>query len=367
MSGTRHFARVAHLTACATMAATISFMAAAGPAPALTSSRAALAGLDAFQPHRSREPAPVRGLPLGRATGLRLVVADNPPFVLDVDRGSVSPVAGVRAMKRGVLWVVAVGGRGGVAVARSSWRRADLYAVRGREARVSALGTGTDVVPASDGRSVWVKGFSRSHCTLRQVGLDGRQMRVPRPFRCTSTIYPAGSLGLVVNRTRVIDPLTGRTILKTRWGVLAVAGARLLLAGPGKRFTLIDAATRFRRRLPWPSILSGLGGPAVQPRGRLVALAFADPAWRGGGKQALDVWLLDTKTAKLTQLPGMPAFVSLKFTSMAWTNDGRLVLLGESNEKDVVVVWRPGQRRLALKPVRLPARTSGSDSFAPLR
>jgi hypothetical protein len=62
----------------------------------------------------------------------------------------------------------------------------------------------------------------------------------------------------------------------------------------------------------------------------------------------------------------MPAVVSLKQTSMAWTDDGRLVLLAESGRREVVAVWRPGQARLALKTVRLPERASGSDSFAPL-
>ena len=62
----------------------------------------------------------------------------------------------------------------------------------------------------------------------------------------------------------------------------------------------------------------------------------------------------------------MPAFVSLKRTSMAWTDDGRLVLLAESSRREVVAVWRPGRPRLALEVVRLPERTSGSDSFAPL-
>ena len=53
---------------------------------------------------------------------------------------------------------------------------------------------------------------------------------------------------------------------------------------------------------------------------------------------------------------------------MAWTHDGRLVLLAESGGKDMVAVWRPGQQRLALKIVHLPDRSdSGSDSFAPLR
>jgi hypothetical protein len=165
----------------------------------------------------------------------------------------------------------------------------------------------------------------------------------------------------------VLDPLTGRIVLETRWGILAVAGQRLVLAGPGRRFTLLDAGTRAERRLPWPSIVGGLDQPAVDPRGRYVALAFADPAWRGMGAQALDVWLLDTKSGKLTQLPGMPVFLSLKRTSMAWTHDGRLVLLGESSGRDFVAVWRPGRQHLALKTVQLPERTGGGDSFAVLR
>jgi hypothetical protein len=90
------------------------------------------------------------------------------------------------------------------------------------------------------------------------------------------------------------------------------------------------------------------------------------PFQPGTAEQALDVWLLDTETGRLTQLPGMPAFVSLKRTSMAWTDDGRLVLLAESSGKNIVALWRPGQRRLAVKIVDLPERTSGSDSFAPL-
>lgn len=332
-----------------------------------TISVAAGGSADALTPHRSREPVPLRGIPLRAETGLRLLVADNPPFVLDVDTGTVTPVPGVPMMSRGVLWVVAVAGRAAAVVAQSA-PDAQIYAVRGRGARVSYLGTGRNVWPASDGRAVWVQNFvDRAQCALRQVRLDGREISAPRAFPCASRTDPAGgSLGLVVRRTRVLDPLTGRTVLRARWGILAVAGEHLVLAGPAKQFTLLDAATRVQRRLRWPSILTRIDQPAVDPRGRYVALAFASPAWMGG-KQVLDVWLLDTRTGRLTQLPGMPAFVALKRTSMAWTYDGRLVLLGESDGKDIVAVWRPGKRRLALKTVRLPERTSGSDSFAPLR
>nr|MDQ3824151.1 hypothetical protein [Actinomycetota bacterium] len=90
------------------------------------------------------------------------------------------------------------------------------------------------------------------------------------------------------------------------------------------------------------------------------------PSWAGTGKQVLDVWVLDTRTRRLTQIPGMPAVVALKETSMSWTDDGRLVLLARSGARDVVAVWRPGQRRLAIKAVRLRRSHGGSDSFAVL-
>ncbi len=326
--------------------------------------RATTSGLE-----RARDPVPLAGGALPTKTGLQLVVADNPPFVLDVDTGKVIPVAGVPAMSRGTLRVVGVGGRAAVVVASSRWQRASIYAVRGPVGRVSQLGTGANVWSAGDGRTVWIQSALPSGCTLRQVALEGRRIRAPRRFPCATVSDPSGGLlGLIVGRTRVLDPLTGRAVLKTRWGVWAVAGTKLVLAGPEKQFTLLDGMTGATRRLPWPSILGFRDQPAVDPRGRFVALAFAVPAWDGGGNQALDVWLLDTETGKLTQLPGMPAFVSLKRTSMAWTDDGRLVLLGESNGNDVVAVWRPGQRRLGIKTVSLSDRSdSGSDSFAIVR
>jgi hypothetical protein len=311
-----------------------------------------------------REPRPLAGTPLAGETGLRLVVAGARALQLDVDRGTAAPIRGIPAKYRGILFVVGVAGRAAI-VMTSSVSDQRIYAVSGG-ARLSYLGVGRAAVAAQGGRSVWIlRGAKRSQCSLRQIGLDGRHLRTARPFPCAGTMISAGPLGLVVNRVRLVDPVTGRTIRKTRWGVLATAGNMLVLAGPGKQFTLLNGVSGAERRLRWPSILSGLDRPAVDPRGRFVALAFADPAWNGGGAQALDVWLLDTKSGGLTQLPGMPAFVSLKRTSMAWTDDGRLVLLAEANGKEFVVVWRTGQRQLALKTVKL-ERSGGSDSFAPL-
>jgi hypothetical protein len=50
---------------------------------------------------------------------------------------------------------------------------------------------------------------------------------------------------------------------------------------------------------------------------------------------------------------------------MAWTGDGRLVLLtGTATRGQVVVVWRPGQRRLGIRPVKLPTPSPGTDTLA---
>jgi hypothetical protein len=106
---------------------------------------------------------------------------------------------------------------------------------------------------------------------------------------------------------------------------------------------------------------SGMDSPAVQPGGKLIAVAFSDPAI--AGTQATDLWLLNPARQRLRHLPDMPALVSLKFTSMAWTHDQRLVLLARTAGRDVVAVWRPGQRRIAVRTVQIPNRNSGSDSF----
>lgn len=197
---------------------------------------------------------PLRGTALRGTTGLRLV-ADNPPFVLDVDSGRVEPLP-VPALGRGTVSVSGVAGRAAVVVADAG-ANAKLYAVQGRSAQLNSLGWGTSVVSGTNGRSVWIKRQDgRSRCTLRQAALDGRPIRRPRPFPCATTIYPGGALGVIVNRTRVVDPLAGRTVLKTRWGILAAAGRRLVLAGPDRQLALLDAVTHSERRLGWPSIFT---------------------------------------------------------------------------------------------------------------
>lgn len=293
---------------------------------------------------------------------VRLLVASNPPFVLDVASGEVTRLAGVPPLERGTVRVVGVGGRAGVVIADGPGSPR-LYGVSGRSARVAALGSGAYAWPAAAGGRAWIQTRSATGCRLRLAGLDGRTVRPPRRFPCATGSDPAGNgLGLVVGRTRIVDPHTGRDVVRVRSGIIAVAGTTLVLQPGPRTLRLHDARTGRERPLRWPSDLPYRDAPAVDPAGRFVALAFAAPATQ------LDVWLLDARTGRLTQLPGMPTIVALKRTSLAWTDDGRLVLLGEREVegKSFVAVWRPGWKRLLTKPVDLTGRSGASDSFAPL-
>jgi hypothetical protein len=313
---------------------------------------------------KARLPVPLRGMPLTQPSNLHLLVADNPPFVLDVDSGTITRIRAAAAPRHDVVSVLAVGGRAGVIVA--GYPKARMYAVSTRDTRPVYLGTGRDVVPDGDGTTLWIRSFDRPGCHLRHVSLEGRRIGGIHQFACRATIYPGGKLGLVRSRTRVLDPGTARTVLRTRYGILAVAGKNVLLAGPGPKFTLLDVVSRRERTFLSPSILSGRGDALPDYAGRSIALEFGNPAWQLTGNQVIDVWSLDTSSGALTHVPGMPAFVDLKFTSMQWTGDGRLVWLAETDRRGVVAIWNPGARQLLMKRVSLPTRMGGSDSFAVL-
>lgn len=314
------------------------------------------------------DPKPLQGVPLIGTTDLRLLVANNPPFLLDVDTGRITPVKGTNARRSDVLSVLAAGrdavlwlDRGAPA---TKTPEAEIYVVRRGATRAVRLARGWEVAPAADGRAVWLKAFTRPrHCILREVALNGRQRRSPRSVPCSSRLVDAGAGALLVQGPTVLDPRTRRTLLRAG-RVWAMSGQNMLISRGGRRpLTLSELRSGARWELPWPSEIGGTDHAAVQPTDGSIALSFSDPAYEGGSTQVTDVWLLDPTTRRLHQLPDMPAAVSLKFTSMQWTSDGRLVMLAETERRNAVAVWRPGQERIAVKRVRLPVRNSGSDSF----
>jgi hypothetical protein len=313
-------------------------------------------------------PAPLRGTTLPPTTGLRLLVASNPPFFLDVDTRRIVRLSGLNVRGKPVLSVLAVGREAVIWLDRrpatSTLPAAEIYVVRHGTARATRLATAWEVAPAADGRAVWLKSYRRARrCDLREVTLAGRERTPRRAVPCSSRLIDAGTGALLVRGRDVLDPRTGRTLLRTS-GILASSDKFVLSsAGPRRPLTVWDLRSGQSWTLGWPSEIGGSDEAAVDRRDGLIAVAFSDPAYGGGGTQVTDVWLLDPAVRRFEQLPDMPAAVSLKRTSMRWATDGRLVILGETAGRHVVAVWKPSQERIAVGRVRLPARTSGSDSF----
>ena len=317
------------------------------------------------------EPLPLHGVPLTGHTGLQLLVANDPPLLVDVDSGRSRPITGLELRGQPVLSVLPVGKDAVVWLARRTRGplRAEIYVVRQGTAKATRLATAWDVAPSADGRAVWLKSFvNGSHCTLRELGLDGQVRRGARPLPCSTRLVDTGSGGLLVQGSSVVDPATDRILLRGG-GIRALANGFALTGDSKSGLAITDLRTGARRRLISPSRVGGptsQGGvdqAAVAPGGRLIAVSFSDPAWQGGGTQVTDVWLLNPSTRRFQHLPGMPAAVALKATSMSWAGGGRLVMLAQTAQHDVVAVWQPGQRKLNVRRVQLPERNSGSDTF----
>ncbi len=269
---------------------------------------------------QSALPGPLHGVPLVGSSGLRLLVSADPPFVLNVDTGAVRPITGLNARGNPVLSVLAIGEDAVLWLDRpapsGSIPRVEIYVVRHGTTKATRIATGWEVAPADGGRAIWLLSVKDAHhCTLSEIGLDGRTRERVRSVRCSTQLIDSGSGAVLVQGLRVVDPATGRMLLSTGSLWMIAGGRALSSTGPGTPLTLTDLRTGTRWRLPWPSRIGFTDQAVVRPHGRLIALDFADPAYRGGGTQVTDVWLLDPTTRHFRHLPDMPAAVHLKFTS----------------------------------------------------
>jgi hypothetical protein len=232
----------------------------------------------------------LHGSPLAAPTRLRLVVAGAPPYVFDLDRGSITHVPRAR-VPPGALLVVPFRGQ--------------------------ALALGYPL----------------------------------RAGRAALLISPSGALANA-------SAADARAAFTT-WRRFSLTRQR------ADRLTLADSATGTRRHLRWPSTLPDPDGAVAEPDGPYLALGFGDPA-HPGPQQAEDLFLFDRRNGTLEHVPGFPAQLDLKHSSVTWTTDGRLVLLVGDASGVRVGVYRPGDRTVALRRTDLPVPGGGSDTFVPL-
>ena len=308
---------------------------------------------------------PVTGPALAGPTQLHLVISGSPPYIYDVDAGSVRSVATVA----GALdsWVRPSGNGAFVSRWGCCRSRAASYRIH-LDGSVERLAAGGSMAPAFRSSAIW---------RLRR-GADGMCRLELLPSSRRAVVAPCAPLAGAAEGGVLMWTSSGQRLVDARSGTVREQAAVIVPLGSGLLFEetgdashgggalgLVDLATGTRRRVGRPSILRGLDEVVPAPHSQLVAVGFADPAYPGPA-QALDVWILDTASGRYSHLPGMPAQVDLKFSSMAWAPDGRLVLLLQGGGRTVVGVWRPGALELPLRVVDLPEHTGGSDTFVPL-
>ena len=314
---------------------------------------------------------PLAGPPLAGPTHLRLIVGGTPPFILDVDSRTISPVAGIVGGpgRQLVLGATPVPG-GALAVVDRFCRGCGETAFLIRaDGSVALLASGTDLLAARGSAAVWELAGQHGRCALALH--PATHAAVPAPCGKLQADTDAGLLVSTARRVMFVDPLTGtiRASVSTGGRVALQPLHRELVLESSQppdptALTLVDLATGARRRLVWPSILHFNYHVVADPDGPLVAVWFDEPAYPGPA-QAVDVWLLDTATGRFTHVPGFPAQEDIKFSGIAWTSDHRLVVVSESaRARTVLGVWQPGAATLPLVPV--PTRATGYVSFVPL-
>jgi hypothetical protein len=355
----------------------------------------------ALRPPRPPEPLPrLAGPVLSGPTHLRIVGGGNwgPPSIVDVDRGTIRAVRGLGVPRASTLWgprVALAPAPGGVmaVVYRQACQRCArsqtefLIGADGSVRRLATLPLGNGPMepdPARGLTATWVlTWFHAGRCTLQLVPAARPAVHVPCGGLAADT--SAGVWIATGHREVIVDPVSGRIRaqlamtppaypeimpgdqLYPLYGDLALENSAQTLGGPlGTEFgrlRLVHLIGGTTRRLAWPSYFGNIIRVVPEPHGPLVAVDFGSPAYPGPA-QAEDVWMLDTTTGAFTHLPAYPAQVDIKFSTVAWTRDNRLVIIAQGGGRTVLGLWRPGQATLHLR--GLPNRPSGYSSSVPL-
>ncbi len=202
-------------------------------------------------------------------------------------------------------------------------------------------------------------------CTLKLM--PGSRAAVAAPC---GTLGQDTAAGLVIQRggeVRLVDPWTGRVRARVAigdGGQFDYLGHDMALIGGFSALlhALVNLSTGARTHLRWPSTFRFGYYVIPDPHAPLVAINFGNPA-DPGPRQASDLWLLNPHTGKFTHLPGYPIFEDLKFSGVAWTADGRLVIAAQGHGHTALALYRPGSTQIQVG--RVP-RLSGYMKMIPL-
>jgi len=333
---------------------------------------------------RSSSLTPLSGPRLTQRTGVRLVVAGGggtgEVHLVDVDSGRAAVVRGLGIPAHpGINWGAQVAPRGEVAlttvwhwICKSCALPQVQYLVgyHGAVRRVGAPAPGPSLSRPYHGE-----------CTLRVPG-QTHGVVVPCAGPCNGSFCEGLTLfetpaGVVIGGNQIagggsetlVDPRTGRVLARASQIVPLTNSLILTMSSPDpstdrQHLALLDLATGRTRPLRWPITRIGypVGDVVPEPHGGpLVAVEFV--AAFDHAAEAEDIWILDTRTATFTHLPGYPALQFIKQSNVAWTSDDRLAVASQYGNRTVIGIWRPGQTTMAVRPA---PRLTGYDNFVAL-
>lgn len=316
------------------------------------------AGTDATS---SKRAGPVPGKALAN-TDLRLVVAGNPPLAVDVDSRRVSTI-NVPGRQSDVAPPSVVRLRDAAALIGSvecadCGRNQAVFLVRPGGQDATPLARALHVAPDESGGGWLLRSDRSARCEIERFSANG-ETQSARQSRCAWELAGQTPPGLILNRSLLEDPMTGRVLLRAS-GMRAVSGAQVLRAPVQRRLLLHDFRRRTAKRLRWPSAFAFTQGAVVRPNSRQIAVWFIS----GPVDQHIDVWLLSVATRTFNHVPGFPLAAELKRTSLTWSADGRLVILTRVKGGDALIVWRPGERQPASGFLELPpSRAAGAQTL----
>ena len=280
--------------------------------------------------------------------GIKALLGTSPPSLFDSDHGPVGPLTGYPGGDR-VNGIYLVGTTPVIVsfpqCTTDKCAPSDIFVDTGPTTPPRSLGKAVSVAPGVDKQSVWLlRQETPDSCRLQHVTLTGTELGTAQPAACTTGLREETNHGLLItidagaaeHTDALIDPATGRTVQQAP-EILGVFGDSMLLNGLGD-LTLVNLGNNSRRQLRAPS-----GGhyPAIAASrdGSMLAIDFADPAWRQTNTQVRDVWLLNLATVQWQHAPGMPYVTeNLKIGGLSWSEDGDVVLLD-----GIFAAWHPGE------------------------
>lgn len=296
-------------------------------------------------------PSGLAGVTATGGIGITALLSTVPPTLFDSDKGPVGTPTGYRGGDDRLYSVFRVGptpvflAYSPCASNGADCQIAEVLVYTGPTTPPSSLGKASTFAEGADGQSLWlVRRDAPDQCRLQHVKLTGAEIGHSQPAACTTGVRAETKHGLLITVNSgaaehtdvLIDPETGRTIQQAP-EILIVVGDYMLLSGLAD-LTLVDLRDGSRKQLRGPSA-GHYPAMAASRDGTMLAVDFADPAWRSTNIQVRDVWILNLTTIEWQHAPGMPYTTqNLKSGGLSWSEAGDVVLLD-----DVFAAWHPGE------------------------